>query len=377
MIFSLEATNAAAGDGLLLHYGTDDARKLMLIDGGPTSNYRERLRPRLEALRDDLAPGGSLPLELVMVSHIDDDHIAGVLDLVNECVESVQASEDPLCQIKRIWHNSFGGLLGDAAVKEAEEVDTASIEPGQGAAVVASVGQGAELYDASVNLSAKLNAGHELVSAPVDDVLKLELDDIVFTVVAPAQAQLDNLRELWAKDLAKAKKRKDRDAAISAYLDNTVPNLSSIVVHVEHGGKTMLLTGDARGDLVIQGLKAAGLLDDKGEIEVDLLKVPHHGSDRNVATDFFRKVRAPHYVVSADGKHGNPENATLLMIKEARGDDTDYAIHMTNRDGKEGLGDRLTKLIDKQEKAGHPLPIDFRADDQPSLWVDLLDRVPR
>ena len=40
----------------------------------------------------------------------------------------------------------------------------------------------------------------------------------------------------------------------------------------------------------------------KGTWLVDLLKVPHHGSNRNVTHEFFAKVPARHYVVSGNGK---------------------------------------------------------------------------
>lgn len=374
MIFTLEATNAAAGDSLVLHYDRDGERRVMLIDGGPTGNYRDRLRERLDALRQELSPNGPLPLQLLMVSHIDDDHVAGVLDLVNDCIRALDRSEDPICEVNRMWHNSFGGLLGDEAEAVAGEAEPAQLETPETAAVVASVGQGAELQDSARRLGAEMNEGREVISATDDDVLVIDVDGIEFTVIAPAQKQLDNLRKLWAKDLPKAR---ERAAEISAYLDKTVPNLSSIVVLVRREGKSMLLTGDARGDLVLKNLETAGLVEPGGALEVDVLKLPHHGSDRNVATDFFRRVRARHYVVSADGKHGNPENATLLMIDEARpGEQSEYTIHLTNRDGKEGLGDRLTTLIEDREKAGKPLPLSFRDDAEPSIWIDLLDPVP-
>ena len=45
----------------------------------------------------------------------------------------------------------------------------------------------------------------------------------------------------------------------------------------------MLLTGDARGDDVLAGLREAGLLR-RSPLHVDVLKLPHHGSDRNVET---------------------------------------------------------------------------------------------
>jgi len=112
-----------------------------------------------------------------------------------------------------------------------------------------------------------------------------------------------------------------------------VPNLSSIVVLVDVGEgedkKRMLLTGDARGDKILEGLALVGALDENDELEVDILKVPHHGSDNNMTTEFFERVKAKHYVFSGDGEHGNPERATLQMLLDSRGLDDDYTIHLT------------------------------------------------
>ena len=43
-------------------------------------------------------------------------------------------------------------------------------------------------------------------------------------------------------------------AELAAFSDSSVANLSSIVVLAECGGKTMMLTGDARGDDIISGV---------------------------------------------------------------------------------------------------------------------------
>jgi hypothetical protein len=95
-----------------------------------------------------------------------------------------------------------------------------------------------------------------------------------------------------------------------------VPNLSSIVVLAQCNGKTVLLTGDARGDHILDGLKQAKLLTG-GKLHVDVLKVQHHGSDRNATQTFFKTVTADVYVISADGTHGNPDYDTLKWIVEA------------------------------------------------------------
>ena len=87
-------------------------------------------------------------------------------------------------------------------------------------------------------------------------------------------------------------------AAIAAsFADRSVPNLSSIALHVRHGRHTALLTGDARGDRLLSGLEATGLAEPGGTVDVTVFKLPHHGSARNASPALFRRVRAEHYPI--------------------------------------------------------------------------------
>ncbi|MBA4192346.1 MAG: hypothetical protein C0467_30615 [Planctomycetaceae bacterium] len=108
----------------------------------------------------------------------------------------------------------------------------------------------------------------------------------------------------------------------------------------------------------------AGLLTD-GKIEVDILKVPHHGSDRNVSTDFFRSVIAKHYVFSGDGSHNNPDKATLAMLTEAR-KTKKYTMWFTFR------LPHITNFFEL-DRANHTrnYVVEFRESNSASLWVDL------
>lgn len=91
-------------------------------------------------------------------------------------------------------------------------------------------------------------------------------------------------------------------------------------------------TGDGRGDHLLQGLAQAGLLDADGTIHVTVLKLPHHGSDRNVTRSFFRKVTADHYIACANGKDGNPDLSTLRWLVQAAMDENrEITIHCTNQ----------------------------------------------
>src|SRR4029077_16399366 len=86
MIFSLDVRRARKGDCLLLHFGTAAKPGLVMIDGGPKSVYLPHLKPRLLELKKarGLGPQQPLPVDLLMVSHVDDDHIQGILDLTRE-----------------------------------------------------------------------------------------------------------------------------------------------------------------------------------------------------------------------------------------------------------------------------------------------------
>ncbi|WP_217924410.1 ComEC/Rec2 family competence protein [Miltoncostaea oceani] len=370
MIFTLEALQAKEGDCLLIHYGPDEPTGLMLIDGGPPGTFRRVLAPRLEELRPAVADA-AVEIDLGMVSHIDADHIAGLLDLTRVLTEAKRDQRPPPYVLRRFWHNSLEAMIGDvsgpaslsrlaSAASTSRPVPRATRE--DVSAVIASVPQGQRLADdleflLPANQAGVIASGHTL---PLPDGPTL-------TVIGPDQEELAALREQWEREVPR-----DEDAEVAAYLDDSIPNLSSIVCLVEFEGKRILLTGDARGDHVLEGLERAGLLKGRRRtLSVDILKLPHHGSEHNVDQDFFDRIQARHYVISADGAHGNPEDETLTMLLASRPKDDKFTIWLTNRTGRKGLGPRLEAYLE-----AHPdrtWEMRFRDSDALSLRIDLGD----
>jgi hypothetical protein len=388
MIFTLEALKARHGDALLLHYGSPDRPRLIVIDGGPAGTYAKALCPRLTALRERRTPDEPLPIRLLMVSHIDDDHINGVLALTSAMVERQEDGKAPLWQVETLWHNSFDDLLGNqsevlfkAAKAEVGEAAFGDDVPDdlpvsrKTALVLANVPQGRNLRNDATRLAIESNQPFDdLVLRPQAGQATADLGDgLRFLVLGPSVQELRDLQEEWDKELKKKGLATPAEAA--AYLDKSVPNLSSIVVLAEAGGRRMLLTGDARGDNILAGAEAAGLLEKGGSLHVDLLKLPHHGSDRDVAPDFFRRITADHYVVSGDGKYGNPELETLRMLSEARGNDR-FTLHLTYPPEEfrpdYPMAD-LTALFAADRKAGKTYEVAFRPAAAESVVVDLGD----
>jgi hypothetical protein len=337
-MLTLEALRARFGDALILHSGTKAKPQLTVIDGGPPGVYSDAVRPRLDAIRADRKLDARTPLdvELMMVSHIDDDHVSGLLELAQRLNERRENGQPLPWKIRRFWHNSFDDILDNDDLQvggSASTMNTASLGEflaPEGSLILASVKQGRELRKLLDALSLNGNMpfkGLVMAGRPPKTVT---VGDLRITVVAPRKDELADLQKKWNKEvkpLLKNERSRERLAEMAAYLDKSVHNLASIVVLVESQGKRLLLTGDGRGDHTLEGLKAAKLLR-SGKLRVDVLKLPHHGSVRNVASDYFGTILAKHYVVSADGKFDNPDIGTLKMISAARPDDR-FTIHLT------------------------------------------------
>jgi hypothetical protein len=386
MLFTLEALKARHGDALLLHYGEASAPRVALLDGGPSGVW-PTVRERLDQLSAEAVKRGKdrLGIDLAVVTHLDDDHVHGILDLSADLIDRDAKHTEAPWKVTGLWLNHFENLAGggaEAALGAAGEASLQGLATGaadesirSSAAVLASIPQGRDLSNNARKLGWLDNPGFDgLVMAPEKGGKKVGLDKNTHaTIVSPMQHQIDDLRKKWDEYMAKLKKKEADAAEVAAYVDRSVYNLSSIVALVEAGGKRMLLTGDGRGDQIMDGLEAAGEMTPGGTLEVDLLKLPHHGSDNDVAPDFFERVRASHYVVSGDGNYGNPENATLKMLSDARTDD-DFTLHLTYRDSP-SLEGRLVEFFDAEKKAGRKYRVDFRPDDALSLRVDLLDKL--
>jgi hypothetical protein len=325
-MLELQVVQAEFGDCLLVRYGTSTGNRSILVDGGPSGNYAAHLRGVLR----DVAQAG-LKLDLVVLSHIDNDHVKGLLDffteLQDDAADPPAAARSGLPQVSELWHNTFSVSAGGADI--APRIREALATAGGGATRLRSlagtlmgVGEGDALGVAALALGVPINARFDGGSVLLDDSPTVRMSGLRIDVLGPSTKSLGRLREEWLTWLAEhgrgvaAGRGLTAAAAIAA--DNTIPNLSSIVLLVRARGRSMLLTGDGRGDHIVDGMRERGLLPaEGGTFHVDLLKVPHHGSARNANEEFFATVTADRYVISANGRYGNPDLPCLISIVDA------------------------------------------------------------
>ena len=361
MRLTIDALQANDGDCLLLHYARTDAPTLrILVDGGSHGIYREVLRPRIDHLRH----GGTLDLRMALVSHVDLDHITGVLDLFRDMERVQDDGGDAFCRVRTLWHNAFEKVhAGRQATVQSAAVGAAlvgGVAPaglnGQAAAVVASVRQGAALRDVAERLGIVRNEGalEDLVRAPEGGLRVVTVaPGLSLTILGPHDAQLKKLDVEWQR--SEQTHPANPAAQAADYLNRTAPNLSSIVLLLEaaraNGASPVrvLLTGDAGGDHILESLDKTGV-GPGGRIHVDLLKVQHHGSNHSTTQDFFERVTADRYIISGNGKHGIPHGDALEWLSAARRGQP-YTVYMTNRKGDEGLEEMLTAFLAREAVA--------------------------
>ena len=324
---TLQVLPAEQGDCLLLTCYAGDGEHHILIDAGVPATgalLAERLR-HCNVRR----------LDLLVVSHIDTDHIGGMVRLLR----------DPTfdCEVSDAWFNGYRHLpkaqaeIGTRAVADAERLT----------AVLSGTTGGRELpwnnlfaRDAVVRADDDPKSGETMAPLP-----RIELPfGMRITLLSPTPKRLDALYNGWRsylqdlrdeqpsastqETIATAITRGDtlEDLAARATTnDRAPPNGSSIAFLAEFAGRSILFGADAFPTVLYPALlnlarDRAGLSADvdEGEVppmHVDVFKLPHHGSRANVANALFDVVRADHYVVSTSGKvFGHPDEEAMARV---------------------------------------------------------------
>lgn len=364
----LQIFQSAQGDCLLLEAKD---KSLVLCDGGMRSSIKSHVRNELAKLRNE-----GRELEYVYVSHIDSDHISGVLQLLEDEVEwrvhDFQQSipdGDPTPPvaprppvIKGILHNAFRDLIGINENTEVEDLLAAAIPSLFATADPRLVDVALELQDIAVSIPeairvSRLTAGDALdipvnrlpgTAGPAkllffrDTVQSFNVGTMQFTIVGPGHQELTDLKTGWVtwlrankeqvRALRKELKRRIEEFGngvagspfdlrdwngIPNFKGVTAPNIASLMFMVEEDSKRLLLTGDSQQDKILEGLTRTGFLGNQG-LHLDVLKVQHHGSENNLDANFARNVSANHYVFCGNGLHGNPDPGVIDFVFASR-----------------------------------------------------------
>ncbi|WP_409293590.1 ComEC/Rec2 family competence protein [Pseudomonas sp. KCJK9058] len=310
---------AREGDSIWLRWG-DDLAFQMLVDMG-TAKTGLALRKRLEALPEDRRN-----FELVVITHIDCDHINGVLSAL------VDNAPIPGLSVKDFWFNGLAHLEYTPSSDPLEELGAVQGEK-----------LGEWLKDKPWNFQF---GGGPVCRDPNQAPPVVELaDGLQITVLGPTPQRLKQLLPTWQKEWREAlAKYKDKEGDEGCKLealgaskqltltdtlsliklankrtksDNSRANGSSIALLIEYKGKRVLLSGDAFASDLVEAIQS---IDANDPIRLDAFKLPHHGSSKNVSRELVKSVVCDHWIISTDGnrfRHPDDEAVARLIYYSA------------------------------------------------------------
>ena len=346
----IEILPAGAGDCILLEVEKEDYR--ILIDGGYAETYNRYLKQRLQVLA---AQGKRI--NMLVITHIDSDHIGGIQAFLKE---NGSASNPSVIGVDEVWYNGFfhmnteevqegtvpytlkeilkGSLADDGTTQSFGRKD---ISVSQGTTVAKLLVEGGYNWNSMWDGKAVCAENGEY---------KYLTEKLCCKLLNPGKEELQELAKFWIRKLQCTMKnvvlRKDilyseafesffthneqfrREVEIknisfsceqgcseidwnawvdawSGQIDDSKTNRSSIAFILEYEGKKLLFPGDCP----IQ------LFSDKLPKEMDVVKLPHHGSEKNIGREFIKGTDVKYYILSTDGeRHGHPSKVVIANI---------------------------------------------------------------
>lgn len=248
--FFIEMVKAGRGDCYIINIKNDDKIVRILVDGG--SERKENDVDLYKNLKEVIINQNNTSYSKVngvVVTHIDDDHLGGILKLLND--EEVKDYID----ISQEFFVIFNDFIDPATISYKQGIRLKqAIDNIPNIKLIRSYLSNQMLRINGFNIY--LNVDNNIKSIK-EQSLK---DDIVINLLLPSKDILKSLMKKWRDDT----------------IDPRLTNKSSIVFLLQYNNKNILMTGDAYFRDIINKLDTMGIIN-----KIDVIKLSHHGTDKN------------------------------------------------------------------------------------------------
>ena len=264
-----------AGNGDCIHIESEGHH--VIIDSGEVC-------PQLLSVVDGIQKAKE-KIDLLVITHYDSDHIKAIISIL----EGLKIEERKRL-IKKVWFNATKvGFYGNEQQLSAQDATKFS----------------RLLIESEVRWVSELKTG---TMEKISDDLILELIDggEIYKPMCEGKL-LGNEKKDWNTDFEELEKYLDDDV-----LDTSKINAQSAIIVAHVHGKSILLPGDAIPEKLSRALDAYG----KGEpLAFDMVKLPHHGSYKNITQRLLSKFKCSDYVISTNGmKYFHPDKKMMVKI---------------------------------------------------------------
>jgi len=353
-MIEIKSFEAGKGDAFLLSFGKDEeTQKHIMIDMGFGTTYSLKIKNEFNKLKRK-------EIDLLVVTHIDADHINGALKFIKE-----NGIEHKIVKVNEVWHNSYRHLQFSKDKKNnistEEEILLNSMiqqnipkDEETGYIDISSYEQGSSfaryLYEYKYNWNTQFNNQAILVE---NNIVSKQIEDINIILLSPNQNKLNNLAEKWLDELEDKKynftisdevifddafeffnmhqiennssyspistsdELNFEELAQIESKDKSPTNGSSIAFIIEYNDKKLLFLGDAHEDIIYEKLKK--LQDDGYSLNFDLIKLSHHGSNENISNRLLSIIESKIFLISTEGiyyNHPHIEAISKIVMKK-------------------------------------------------------------
>ncbi|UMQ41575.1 MBL fold metallo-hydrolase [Chryseobacterium sp. Y16C] len=333
------------GDSFFLETASDS----ILIDGGYVSTYKKYIKPKLLQLNKE-----NRPLNHLIVTHIDNDHISGIIKFFEE------NTGNKIVEVENVWHNSYSHLksIDDGLNFNGKSIDTMCInyqlkdEEDLSSKNISAV-QGSTL--ASLLKKNNFQNKNDFFTnnyISFDRTKVIECDKVMFRILSPDDDKLLELKKYWKKELfnkgfssdqdlsdfnedvfeyilsLEKEKKRLRKKNISACHhidveslaeedfseDDTATNGSSIAFVIEYNKLRLLFLSDSHPSIVAKNIQEH-YKNEVFPVKFDLIKISHHGSKNNTCRELLELIDSEKYIISTNGvTHNHPDLETIARI---------------------------------------------------------------
>lgn len=267
------------GDCLHIRFVAEGNWHNIVIDSGPSSSAIQ-FRTLMDQIRNRQEY-----VDLLCFSHIDDDHIKGAEMTFSELTFDST-------HIKQIWINLPEYItVSNTGIKTPLQ---------QNITVESAYKIYSHITVRNIPCVTKVTAGEELT-----------IGGITIMAILPTTKRLNAYYRRFETDLAYLRKRKPHLFIGGDSGDINPYNGSSISLMLSTANGKMLFSGDAFAPDLVDAVQSTSEVD--GFI---LMKLPHHGSDRNISIELLEVLSCRHFLCSTHSTVHRPAQNTINLLAD-------------------------------------------------------------
>lgn len=316
MEFVFSVLQAAHGDSILIQGYFDGKARNILIDGGPAKAYQYGVFPGCLKKALQKIKGLNQRIDLLILTHVDDDHIDGLLAGFKEKGLLAELTD-------KVWFNS-GKLIFEHFNKIPDARNLLYIGGGNGSVgeeKPSSVTQGVDFE----SLIHGKGIWHQQIILAGQVMTEF---GIKFTILSPTEDKLKKLLTVWKRESPESltgKGKGDYYKKFDTLLvddqfkeDTSKPNGSSIAFIFEYNHKCLLMLGDAHNSVVVESLNKLGY-SAENPIDIDYVKLSHHGSKNNTSEELLGMINCNNFLFSSNTEiHKLPNKTTIARLAKLK-----------------------------------------------------------